>query len=278
MTRLSFVLRESRMSNGLKSALRRHDAVQVGLRSMRTLAMDLQRDGCLMLPSILSQGRCESVGRELQAAFRQEMGGAIETRRGGIVGGRNLLEWWDGWRDITDHPVVADVILNHVGPAAGLVRILYFDKPPGQSWSLSLHRDKTIAVAEHHRPADPFSKPTRKLGVPHVEATTELLERMLTLRLHLDPMCEENGPLVISSGSHRDFSENRREEITPVHCEVGDLFVMRPLLLHGSRASHPETQLHRRVVHLELAPSAALPSPYRWHRFQRVAVSQASPE
>jgi len=151
-----------------------------------------------------------------------------------------------------------------------LVRILYFDKPPGQGWSLSLHRDKTIAVAQHHVPAEPFAKPTVKADVPHVEATEELLQTMLTLRIHLDPMCDANGPLVVVPGSHHDLSKTCDQASVPIHCGGGDVFVMRPLLLHGSRAPWPETKLHRRVVHLEVAPSETLPSPYRWNKFVSV--------
>jgi ectoine hydroxylase-related dioxygenase (phytanoyl-CoA dioxygenase family) len=92
---------------------------------------------------------------------------------------------------------------------------------------------------------------------------------MLTLRLHLDPMRDENGPLVVVPKSHRDLTEPD-EDIRVIHCDTGDLFVMRPLLLHGSRNGIPTTNLHRRVVHLEIAPSSELPRPYQWNRFERI--------
>ncbi len=92
---------------------------------------------------------------------------------------------------------------------------------------------------------------------------------MLTLRIHLDPMCDANGPLVVVPGSHHDLSKTCDQASVPIHCGGGDVFVMRPLLLHGSRPL-PETKLHRRVVHLEVAPSETLPSPYRWNKFASV--------
>lgn len=125
-------------------------------------------------------------------------------------------------------------------------------------------------MAQHHVPAEPFAKPTVKAGIPHVEATEELLRQMLTLRIHLDPMCDANGPLVVVPGSHHDLSKTCDEASVPIHCGAGDLFVMRPLLLHGSRAALPETKRHRRVVHLEVAASKTLPSPYRWNKFVSV--------
>lgn len=234
--------------------------------------MNLDRDGYTILPGVVSADRCKSVGREIEDAFQSVSSNVIETNRGSIVGGRNLIDHWNGWPEITQQPTVARLIARQMGPRAGLVRILYFDKPPGHGWSLSLHRDQTIAVAEHHCPALPFSKPTRKAGVPHVEATESLLKSMLTLRLHLDPMRDENGPLIVVPGSHQNLSSTSAEAATVIHCDAGDVFVMRPLLLHGSRGSSSETKMHRRVIHLEMAPNTELPSSYRWHRFEFVAA------
>jgi ectoine hydroxylase-related dioxygenase (phytanoyl-CoA dioxygenase family) len=228
--------------------------------------VNLDRDGYTIARQVVSSELLELIAGEINDAFRSQSENAIETGRGGLVGGRNLMAVWQGWRRITDQPAVRQLIQEQVGPQAGLVRILYFDKPPGQSWSLSLHRDKTIAVDRHNDPATPFSKPTRKAGVPHVEATNSLLQTMLTLRLHVDAMCDENGPLVVVPESH-DPLRSSEQSIRPIHCDAGDLFVMRPLLLHGSRASSPDTTMHRRVVHLEIAPSESLQRPYRWHQF-----------
>ncbi len=232
--------------------------------------MDLVHDGFTILPQVLSVPQCEAMRRAVLEAFSGGGSDAIQAQHGRLVGGRNLISLWSGWQQLVRQPEVAGTIHRHVGPHAGLVRILYFDKPPGQGWSLSLHRDKTIAVARHHLPAEPFAKPTVKADVPHVEATEELLRQMLTLRIHLDPMCDANGPLVVVPGSHHDLSKTCDKVSVPIHCGAGDLFVMRPLLLHGSRAASPETKLHRRVVHLEFAPSEMLPDPYRWHKFVSV--------
>lgn len=232
--------------------------------------MNLARDGFTILANTVCEDGCRSIAGDVDAAFESASADAIQSG-GARVGGRNLMRHWSTWRRITDHPDVKATVTEHVGPRAGLVRILYFDKPPGQGWSLSLHRDKTIAVAEHHEPADPFSKPTKKAGVPHVEADEALLKGMLTLRLHLDAMTEENGALFVVPGSHERLDETQGEATVPIHCNAGDVFLMRPLLLHGSRAASPDTLQHRRVVHLELAPCAELPAPYRWFDFEPVA-------
>ena len=52
-----------------------------------------------------------------------------------------------------------------LGPAAGVVRVLYFDKPPGHSWALPWHKDYSLAVQAHGKEGF-FTKPTVKAGVP----------------------------------------------------------------------------------------------------------------
>lgn len=230
--------------------------------------MDLHRDGYTILPRIVSIDACEHVATEIFDALVNHRSGAIQSTGGKIVGSRNLIDCWEDWRSCLDRPSVVRLIGDTLSSNAGVVRILYFDKPPGQSWSLSLHRDKTIAVAEHQSSGLPFSKPTLKSGVPHVVATRALLQSMLTLRLHLDPMTDENGPFVVVPGSHNELEHFSSRKADVIHCDAGDMFVMRPLLLHGSRASDQETRMHRRVVHFEIAPNVELPGGYRWHRFE----------
>ncbi len=230
----------------------------------------LERFGYRIIRDVASPAECERIGSEIAAILGSEATNRIENREGSIVGGRNLIEHDALWRPWIANIQLARMIRDYVGPKASVVRILYFDKPPGQGWALSLHRDRTIAVREHHNPPDPFSKPTCKAGVAHVEANEELLTKMLTLRLHLDPMRADNGPLFIVPRSHL-MTQNggvepaAKEGTQTIYCRAGDVFAMRPLLSHGSYATDPATSLRRRVLHLELAPRDALPAPYQWH-------------
>ena len=98
--------------------------------------------------------------------------------------------------------------------------MLYFDKPPGESWALPWHKDLAIAVRDNRLPSDHFARPTTKYGVPHVEAPAWLLERMLTARLHLDEVTDENGPLRVLPGSHRDGKESGSGRVNEVRCAV----------------------------------------------------------
>jgi len=76
-----------------------------------------------------------------------------------------------------------------------------------------------------------------------------------------------NGPLRVVPGSHdlgRAVQVGDREPVT-LCCEAGDVLLMRPLLLHASGHSEPDHTEHRRIVHLEFAPTPDLPDGYQWH-------------
>src|SRR5207245_3658572 len=86
-----------------------------------------------------------------------------------------------------------------------------------------------------------------------------VLERMTTLRVHLDDCGPDRGPLRVLPGSHRDgllgaeATRLRLGRDRPVTCLVGrgGVVMIRPLLLHAS--SPAESPRRRRVVHLEYA-------------------------
>lgn len=190
---------------------------------------------------------------------------ALVAAKGGPAAGlRNLLGIWPDVVDLVRQSPLCKAVEEILGPHAGIVRGLYFDKPPGHSWALPWHRDLTIAV-KRHGALGQFNRPTLKAGVPHVEAPRELLAQMLTARIHLDAMSDANGPLRVLTGSH--LRETPNCEAIAIHCEAGDVFLMRPLLAHASALGQSNHPGHRRVIHLEFAPSPELPDGYEWHDF-----------
>ncbi len=147
--------------------------------------------------------------------------------------------------------------------------MLYFDKPPERTWSLPWHKDLTIAVRDNTPASQVFARPTTKAGVPHVEASREVLERMLTLRIHLDDTDEENGALCVQPGSHHSgkAAVASDQPAVVVRAAAGDVLAMRPLVAHASGSSRPGCERHRRVLHLEFAGQRHLPDGYHWHQF-----------
>jgi ectoine hydroxylase-related dioxygenase (phytanoyl-CoA dioxygenase family) len=95
----------------------------------------------------------------------------------------------------------------------------------------------------------------------------EILESIVTVRLHLDDCDASNGALRVVPGSHRHgvIPNHQHPTFTPqaLTCAVpaGGVMLMQPLTLHASNRS-TSTQ-PRRVIHLEFS-AAELPDGLRW--------------
>jgi ectoine hydroxylase-related dioxygenase (phytanoyl-CoA dioxygenase family) len=150
-----------------------------------------------------------------------------------------------------------------------VVRGIFFDKTPGANWPVAWHQDLTLAVAQR-REVPGWINWSVKAGVNHVQPPPEILDRMVTLRLHLDDCGADNGPLRVLPGTHRmgrltaERIKLLRSEIVEATCcaPSGSVLAMKPLLLHASSAARAPR--HRRVIHLEFAPRDLLPSGLEW--------------
>jgi ectoine hydroxylase-related dioxygenase (phytanoyl-CoA dioxygenase family) len=132
------------------------------------------------------------------------------------------------------------------------------------------HQDLTICVQERVEVAG-FGPWSVKDGILHVQPPVEILEQMITVRVHLDGANESNGALKVIPGSHMNgklspeqiasFRAQKPEVLCTGHS--GDLLLMRPLLLHSS--SRNTTDQHRRVLHMEYA-GCQLPDGLQWQQ------------
>jgi hypothetical protein len=227
-------------------------------------------DGFAILPKVFSEKEIDAIVPELTQALQTLAGSStMHTETGQVYAARNILSLWPPAATVWRRTMLCEKLADVLGPSFGLVRTLYFDKPPERTWALPWHKDLTIAVRDNRLPSQLFCKPTRKASVPHVEAPVEVLEQMLFARIHLDDVTEENGPLLVVPGSHHSGKELALGTVPPcsILVERGDVLLIRPLVAHASGKSHPETHRHRRILHLEFAASEALPDGYAWHDF-----------
>jgi hypothetical protein len=171
-----------------------------------------------------------------------------------------VLTWWR-------NPTLTDFVREILGERAGLVRGLLFDKPPSQSWAVPWHKDRSIVIRPPTTLSPRYSPPRRKADLWHCEPPVEVLERMLSLRIHLDPSTAENGPLSVVTGSHRPGPPG---EVVELLAARGDVWAMRPLIDHASPRSLSGCVAHRRVIHLEFAAEPTLPDDYLWQEFHPV--------
>ena len=233
----------------------------------------LEADGFAFLRGVFSPEAVASILAEWAEVSRANADHVafLSSGSGPAYGARIMLELWPRVVELVRAPVLRDALREVLGEAAGVTRVLYFDKPPGHSWALPWHKDYSIAV-EGHGNTTCFTKPTVKAGVPHVVAPKELLDRMLTVRVHLDDATTENGALRVIPGSHRNYhqkDDTPREAVT-LNCRAGDVLLMRPLITHASGHSKPEVGMHRRILHLECAADPILPDGYKWKWFAAV--------
>jgi hypothetical protein len=239
------------------------------MSSATTWVADLHRDGYVLLPGVFGPAEVAGMTAALNDALASSDEPAIRGDEGAVYAARNVLTLWPDCAVVWQREPLAGLLRAVLGRDLGLVRVLYFDKPPGQSWALPWHKDLTVAVRDNRRGSRAFRRPTTKAGVPHVEAPVEVLENMLTARVHLDDVTVENGPLKVVAGSHRSGKTLTLDDagIRTLCCAAGDVLLMRPLLAHCSNRSHPDTARHRRILHLEFAARVALPDGYEWHDF-----------
>ena len=214
----------------------------------------LARDGFQILNSLAEDCECDSLSEELTPLFEQQQK-SLKSKIGGL---RNLLRSTLQVSQFAKSPKLISLLGTAVGSPVFPVRAIFFDKNPEANWLVPWHQDLAIAVAERIETPG-FTGWSTKDDIVHVHPPREILEGMVTLRLHLDDCDACNGALKVISGSHLKGKLAASEIFRwttinePVICELskGDALLMKPLILHSS--SPAEKPAHRRVLHIEYA-------------------------
>ncbi|PQV63863.1 Phytanoyl-CoA dioxygenase (PhyH) [Abditibacterium utsteinense] len=225
---------------------------------------NLETDGFAVAPQVISEAQIE----KLQKIIAQIEGAGVSKRQS-VFAIRNLLNV-PAIQDLARSQLIRALIEPVLGPNCFAARGIFFDKTPDANWKVPFHQDLSIAVKSRIE-SPGFGPWSEKAGALHVQPPREILEQMLTIRLHLDACNADNGALRVIPNSHllgkldaaqiaRQSTKN--EEIASV--ASGGAMLMRPLLLHASSPS--QSPAHRRVIHLEFA-AALLPAGLEWlHR------------
>lgn len=193
----------------------------------------------------------------------------VSNKKDSIYGVRNLLNLSPKIRELAESQEIKIVVEKILEDNAKPVRAIFFDKTPEANWKVPWHQDLTIAVKKK-RETEGFTAWTSKAGIQHVQPPVFLLEKMLTMRIHLDDADETNGALKVFPTSHQkgrlsatniqNLRINHQAEICCV--KRGQAFLMRPLLVHSSSAgTNPK---HRRVIHIEFS-AETLPNGLEWY-------------
>jgi len=119
---------------------------------------DFERFGYALLPGAFRANETQSLSRALAAALEADRPAVLRSR-GQTYGSRDLIDLFPQTCEIPRQPVLRDFIAEVLGSRAGLVRALFFDKPPDRRWSLPWHRDRTVAVKNNDQTFDLFPTP-----------------------------------------------------------------------------------------------------------------------
>jgi ectoine hydroxylase-related dioxygenase (phytanoyl-CoA dioxygenase family) len=219
--------------------------------------------GFAVAPAVFSEAACSELINHVATVADGRVRGGVRLR----IAGNPALE-----RAATQS-ALSQIASGILGRAAFPARAIYFDKTAEANWKVAWHQDLTIAVRERVD-VDGFGPWSAKDRIPHVQPPVDILERMVSLRVHLDDCSRANGPLRVIPRSHQagrlssqDIAVIRSNGVEHICvARAGDVIAMRPLLLHASSvATEPG---HRRVLHVEYAADI-LPGGLEW--FERCA-------
>jgi ectoine hydroxylase-related dioxygenase (phytanoyl-CoA dioxygenase family) len=213
----------------------------------------LAENGFQIVQGLVCQPECRLLGEVL---------GKVSSGRRALLGIPEVANLAFG-RSVLAH------VEAHLGTGSFPVRSLFFDKTLESNWAVAWHQDLTIATRMKIE-VPGFGPWTEKNQIPHVQPPHSLLERMLTVRIHLDTADEGNGALRVVPGSHRlgriaagDVHHLRTQMGERLCCaEVGDALLMKPLILHGSHKS--TSSKRRRILHIEYS-NVQLPDGLEWN-------------
>lgn len=224
-------------------------------RPARSADLTLDKDGAELFAQALDEAEC----LRLEAALA-----ALPTSMPGVrIGDGSQLAPFLG----TAGPIGA-IAAAALGPEAHPVRAILFDKTAERNWALGWHQDRTIVVKERID-RDGFGPWTVKSGLIQVEPPFYILERMVTLRVHLDAIDRSNAPLRIVPGSHGlgRLPEAEIERAVATFgerlclAERGDVWLYATPIIHASVAADPPRR--RRVLQIDYSADVA-PGPLAW--------------
>jgi len=219
---------------------------------------NLEKNGFEILQNFVSQDSMNEIKHEVEAYD------ALDSK----YGIRSADKRFSTIDKLAQSSLLIDKAIEILGSQPQVVRVIYFDKTKDNNWLVPWHQDRTIALNKKVD-VNGWGRWSVKDGVPHVQPSIDVLERMVTFRVHLDDSDQDNGCLKVIPYTHRLglLEQQEIQKITAqnsfVNCEVkaGDVVLMRPHILHAS--SKCEVAYHRRIVHIEYS-NYRLPQGLEW--------------
>lgn len=210
--------------------------------------------GFRIVEEVLSPEDCDQLLETIsQLGINQARAGARHLLRVPII------------KALANDPRLLKIARSELSGTAVPFRATLFHKSGKANWLVVWHQDTALPLLKRFD-APGWGHWSIKEGIPYAHAPAWALSRVVALRLHLDAVTSENGPLKVVPHSHTlgvlDDSEIAATVTRHggVECYVrrGGVLVMRPLIIHSS--SKAQTESPRRVLHIEYADALALTS------------------
>ncbi|MGE0643051.1 MAG: phytanoyl-CoA dioxygenase family protein [Nitrospira sp.] len=212
----------------------------------------LAEDGYAIIPGVLSKNDCERLLDELA-------GWTVDRSRAGIQHLMKCPPISSLAQDKRLHALAKAALTGTATP----FRAPLFEKTPKSNWLVAWHQDTALPIERKFASPEwgPWSK---KSGIIYAHAPAWALDRIVTLRIQLDPGAQHDGSLRVIPRSHLKgvLSDSEIHRLTeheiPAECLVpqGGVLIMKPLIIHASSKSRSNAP--RRVVHIEYAPATGI--------------------
>lgn len=220
-------------------------------------------NGFLILDEIYSETEINQILNEINSADSQK---DTFRKTSDLFAIRQILKEIPKLNEIIFNENLRNLIQEFIGNDFFVVKSIYFDKPETSNWYVAYHQDLTISVDKKIE-LENFNFWTKKQNQYAVQPPIEILENIVTIRIHLDETNEKNGAMKVVPKSHSkkiyrpetiDWSTEKE-----VSCDVnkGGVMLMKPLLLHAS--GRTTNNQRRRVIHIELS-NFNLPNEINW--------------
>jgi hypothetical protein len=230
---------------------------------------ELQACGSCIVEHVFSDDELERICSVIQQAETSSVSFRKST---GLFAIRGLLQELPELKPLLWTSRLQRLVAELGGSDFFCTKAIFFDKPADSNWAVNWHQDLMISVKGQVQ-VEHFGPWSSKKGWITVQPSLELLENILTLRIHLDDCREQNGALKVVPGSHRQGIIKATDIEGIIHrpkvCSLsrGGVLAMKPLLLHASGKNRSE--LPRRVIHLEFS-SLELPNGLEWREREEI--------
>lgn len=213
---------------------------------------ELPEGGYAILPDVLSKEECDHLLEELA-------NWTVGRSRAGV---RHLMTC-PAISSLAHDTRLQALAKGALMGAASPYRATLFKKSPQSNWLVAWHQDTALPL-ERRFVSPEWGPWSNKSGVIYAHAPAWALDRIVTLRIQLDPCVHHDGHLRVIPRSHLKgvLSDSEIQLITryetPIECRVpqGGVLVMKPLIIHASSKSRSDNP--RRVLHIEYAPTSGI--------------------